>query len=397
MDIDATGPINPYGDPARCLSACTNVTAGRLRNVTGISASASEFNVSAGVSSLRITFLSDSVFRVWLAPKGRFSDPAQNEIVLKTDYKPPAVQLTDKGTYYSMRTADVELRLHKSPVLLSLLDAQGQSLWAETEPLQWNTTSTWQTLQQGKDEFFYGCGMQVGYFSHRGNSMLIEEGGGWDQGGRPNPVPFYMSTAGYGVFRNTYSPGQYTFQSPGIFAHNEYRFDGYYFYGPSLKTILGLYTELTGRPFFPPIWGLHLGDSDCYNDAKKNRTTLDAVKVAQGYRDNDMPGGWFLVNDGYGCGYTSRDELVETINDMHSLGFYTGLWTSTGLQNASWEIGIAGSRGIKTDVGWVGDGYKFELDALKLATSLIEGYSNSRRYIWTVCGWAGTHHYAVVW
>ena len=40
--------------------------------------------------------------------------------------------------------------------------------------------------------------------------------------------------------------------------------------------------------------------------------------------------------------------------------------------------------------------YKFELDAVKLATSLIENNSNSRRFIWTVCGWAGTHHYAIM-
>lgn len=57
-----------------------------------------------------------------------------------------------------------------------------------------------------------------------------------------------------------------------------------------------------------------------------------------------------------------------------------GLWTSTGLNNASWEIGRAGSRAawrhgrpfsrewpevIKTDVAWVGRGYRFGLDAVK--------------------------------
>ncbi|EGD77088.1 hypothetical protein PTSG_07426 [Salpingoeca rosetta] len=101
-----------------------------------------------------------------------------------------------------------------------------------------------------------------------------------------------------------------------------------------------------------------------------------------------------IPNDGYGCGYT---RLAYVISQLHDLGKYTALWTSTGLANATWEIGTAGSRGIKTDVGWVGAGYKFELDAVKLASSLIEDNTSERRYVWSVCGWAGTHAYAVMW
>ena len=63
--------------------------------------------------------------------------------------------------------------------------------------------------------------------------------------------------------------------------------------------------------------------------------------------------GWMIPNDGYGCGYTN---LSYVIKELHKLGKYTALWTSTGLANATWEIGTAGSRGIKTDVGWVGAG-----------------------------------------
>ena len=93
-------------------------------------------------------------------------------------------------------------------------------------------------MNRGKDEYFYGCGMQNGYFSHRGKDILIEKGGGWDDGGRANPAPFYMSTNGYGVFRNTFDAGRYSFKDTLRFSHNENRFDAFYFYGPSLKKIL---------------------------------------------------------------------------------------------------------------------------------------------------------------
>ena len=152
--------------------------------------------------------------------------------------------------------------------------------------------------------------MQNGYFSHRDTSVNIRlNTRGWGDGTTPNPAPFYMSTAGYGVFRNTMAPGKYDFLSPLSLSHDESRFDAYYFYGPSLKKILDGYTLVTGRPFFPPRWGLECGDADCYN--KTGKTPDVITKVADVYREHDMPGGWILPNDGYGCGYQELDATIQ--------------------------------------------------------------------------------------
>jgi len=119
-----------------------------------------------------------------------------------------------------------------------------------------------------------------------------------------------MSSAGYGVLRNTWSKGAYTFGSPVVTSHDEaMRFDAFYFFAPAqsvaspLKTVLGAYTSLTGRPFLPPLYALFLGDSDCYHNDRHGNSTLVAVEVAAAYREYDMPAGWMLPNDGYGCGY----------------------------------------------------------------------------------------------
>ena len=37
---------------------------------------------------------------------------------------------------------------------------------------------------------------------------------------------------------------------------------------------------------------------------------FSARAVVDGYVDNDMPFGWFLPNDGYGCGYGQSDDPV---------------------------------------------------------------------------------------
>ncbi len=90
-------------------------------------------------------------------------------------------------------------------------------------------------------------------------------------------------------------------------------------------------------------------------------------------------------------------ELDLTVAALHDRGFETGLWSSTGLPNITREVAGSGTRIAKTDVGWVGDGYKFALDALKQLTHGIEDNSDARRFMWTVEGWAGTHRYAVMW
>jgi len=246
-------------------------------------------------------------------------------------------------------------------------------------------------------ERFYGGGMQNGHFDHTGRLLQIKEGGGWDDGGRANPAPFFMSSKGYGSLRNSYNPGSYGFFQQIRLSHDEHGLDAFHFAGASMKDVLRLYTSIAGRPFLPPVWGLFLGDSDCYNNKKHGFNTSRALAVAANYSTHSMPRGWMLVNDGYGCGYTSRSELQKTEAGLEKHGLRMGLWTSTGLANASWEISQSKSRAIKTDVAWVGSGYRFGLQAVKLAAELMTNNSNSRPYTWTVCGWAGTQKYGVIW
>lgn len=46
------------------------------------------------------------------------------------------------------------------------------------------------------------------------------------------------------------------------------------------------------------------------------------------------------------------------VSELHKRGFYTGLWSSTGLPNITREVAGSGVRIGKTDVGWIGSGYK---------------------------------------
>ncbi|MFJ6521592.1 TIM-barrel domain-containing protein [Streptomyces filamentosus] len=377
-------------------------------NVTGVVQSGNTVTVSTSTAAkARVVIARQDIFRIWLSPNGTFTDdPAGNALAIDTDFGPVTTSVTDAGTYYRISTPTLNIRVDKSPMRFSVYRADNTTLvWAESQPLSWTGTQTSQYLAQGADEQFYGTGLRLGEWALRGKTVPVAVSNTWKENTNASPAPFYMSTNGYGVMRNTWAPGSYSFGAPGTFTHNESRFDAWYFVGDSLKGVLDAYTDVSGKPFLAPMWGFELGNADCWNASNpdytgdhtrpRHQTTPDVVGYAADARAADMPSGWFLPNDGYGCGYTAP--LKSTVDALKARGFQTGLWTSTGLANIGQEVGTAGSRGVKTDVAWIGSGYKYAFDGVQQAVDGIEQNSDARRYVWTVDGWAGTQRNAVVW
>ncbi|MFF3694838.1 NPCBM/NEW2 domain-containing protein [Streptomyces sp. NPDC002221] len=365
-------------------------------NVTGFEAAGgSVFTLHAGAAEARVSFVAADTFRIEIAPDGKFTDPTGTDIVLPQG-KPPAARWKDRGDRYELSTDKVTLRAFKSPLRFALYKADGTQLWSETKPLSWTKDTTTQTLSRDATEQFYGGGMQNGRgnTSHRDQTVQVSVDDNWNDGGHPNSVPFYLSTRGYGVFRNTYAPNTYVFGQPVTASAKEQRFDAYYFAGDP-KQVIGDYTQLTGKPFLPPVYGLEPGDSDCYlhNANRGERHTLDALKIADAYKANDMPNGWMLVNDGYGCGY---ENLPETAKGLHSDSMQMGLWTEDGLDKLADQV-KAGQRVAKLDVAWVGDGYKHALDGCKAAYQGIEANSDARGFTWAPESWSGAQRCGVQW
>lgn len=62
------------------------------------------------------------------------------------------------------------------------------------------------------------------------------------------------------------------------------------------------------------------------------------------------------------------------------------------------EVRDAGVRVLKTDVAWVGAGYSFGLNGITDVAQIMTYYgSNSRPFIISLDGWAGTQRYAGIW
>ncbi len=356
------------------------------------------------------------VLHIWAGPKKTGLTGAGDQaapIVVAQAAAQVEHSVSEQADHILIRTAALSLRIDRKPLRFTLFrSGETQPLWREVQPLELGEKQSVQTLSSDKSERFFGGGQQNGRYEFKGRQLQVSYSGGWEEGDRPSPAPFLMSSRGWGVLRNTWSDGSYDLrQNEQIaLAHDEARFDAYYFVGKNVRDVLARYTEWTGRARMLPRWALEYGDADCYNDGdnvKKPGTvpqgwsdgptgkTPDVIEtVARKYREHDMPGGWILPNDGYGCGYSA---LPETVQGLAKYGFRTGLWTENGVEKMAWEVGTAGSRVQKLDVAWTGKGYQFSLDANKSAYDGILNNSDGRPFIWTVMGWAGTQRYAVTW
>ena len=374
-----------------------------LGPVTGFSQNGSSFIYTCNKAEVQVDFCRGDIFRLQMSYNGVFTNPPGRDIVISPPDEKVLVKFSSTADYDLMTTAKIALRVYRNPLRFAMYKPDNKTLvWEEVKGMTYGK-ETVQYLKRGDDEYFYGGGMQNGRFSHRDKTILLRIDWNWEEGGAPNPAPFYMSTCGYGALRNTYAPGEYSFRDTVTLKHTEARFDCYYFAGLSLKEILNAYTDITGKPFLPPRWALGMGDANCYNRGAGNGrntsgykgTTPDVIPlIADKYIENDIPRGWILPNDGYGCGYTKLDSVVI---ELKNRGFHTGLWTENGLEKIAREVGIYGTRLCKLDVAWIGEGYKFAIDGCKAAYDGIENSSDARGFIWSVCGWAGSHRNTVMW
>ena len=323
----------------------------------------------------------------------------------------------------------------------------------EVAPVAFGPKEVTVTLKENPEEYFYGGGVQNGRFSHKGKVIAIENQNSWTDGGVASPTPFYWSTNGYGMMWYTFKKGGYDFgateKNKVKLSHNSSYLDIFYMVNDGAVSLLNDFYQLTGNPVLLPKFGFYEGHLNAYNrdywkedekgilfedgkrykesqkdnggikeslNGEKNNYQFSARAVIDRYKNQDMPLGWLLPNDGYGAGYGQTETLDGNIANLKSLGDYArkngveiGLWTQSDLhpkegvsallqRDIVKEVRDAGVRVLKTDVAWVGAGYSFGLNGVADVGHIMPYYgSDARPFIISLDGWAGTQRYAGIW
>jgi alpha-D-xyloside xylohydrolase len=184
-------------------------------------------------------------------------------------------------------------------------------------------------------EKLFGCGESFTRLDKRGQKVVLwaNDANGVESGRMYKPVPFFMSSRGYGMFVDTSAPATFDFGASYGFSNalllGDDELDLFVFLGEP-KDILNEYTNLTGKAAMPPLWSFGLWMSRItYFSEDEVRT------VAAKLRQNRIPAdvihldtGWFEHD--WRCDYkfstTRFKDPAKMIADLKQDGFHISLW-----------------------------------------------------------------------
>lgn len=245
------------------------------------------------------------------------------------------------------------VELHHRPFRILAYDTHGKLLF-ESMHNQENDLTYTQTLPFGyarraadysrrfgavfklqPEEKIFGCGESFGNFDKRGTTAILSvvDANGCETGRMYKPIPFFLSSRGYGMFLHTSSPCAFdfgeTFSGRMALMQGDADLDLFIFLG-SPREILHAYTGITGRSPLPPLWsfGLWMSRISYFSEA-------EGRAVAKKLREERIPcdvihfdTGWFAKD--WRCDYRFApdrfDDPKQMLADLAAQNFHVCLW-----------------------------------------------------------------------
>jgi alpha-D-xyloside xylohydrolase len=189
------------------------------------------------------------------------------------------------------------------------------------------------TLSPG--EKIYGGGESFTSLDKRGQKLFlfVDDANGAENVGMYKPIPFFMSSRGYGMFVHSSAPMVFDFgrdfAGASTLMVGDDALDLFVFLGEP-KDVLDEYTDLTGKAPMPPLWsfGLWMSRITYFSEA-------DVRNVADSLRYYEVPAdvihidtGWFETDwrSDYRFSETRFDDPETMISDLLDMGFHVSLW-----------------------------------------------------------------------
>ncbi|MBV5283547.1 MAG: DUF4968 domain-containing protein [Paludibacter sp.] len=303
-----------------------------------------------------LDFVSPSAVRVRMLTSPVELKQAESLMLVKTPAKDNSWKYTHLKNGHRYEGANGVLVIEENPFRILLQDKKGKML---TSTRRWIDNDTTQVkilpfnfIKRGTDnsrsinpvfllspnEKIMGCGESFTGLNKAGQklNLFVTDPQGPETDQQYKPVPFYMSSRGYGVFMHTSAPVTCDFGATYVGATKLFMadesLDMFLFFGTP-KNILNEYTDLTGKSPMPPLWSFGTWMSRITYFSEK-----EGYDVAAKLRENKIPSdvihfdtGWFETD--WQCDYKfapSRfDNPQKMIDDLKKNGFHISLWQLT--------------------------------------------------------------------
>jgi len=274
-----------------------------------ISRTGNQLEIKSGNRQYRIELCTSTMFRVRTATNQGFDE---DEPWMVVQYHWPSIPfaIKERKNSFTITTDDLIISGTVEPFRIQVYTKSSQLIHADAEgsglPSGYKGDTAFCTKRLFADEHFFGFGERMDFIDQRGKKVSLNVGRGIAANhmeGAYNilkanyaPVPFMMSTRGYGIFFHN------SFQSDWDMGYSDadyYSFratggelDYYFIYGPAFGSIIDQYTNLTGRtPLMPRFaLGLHIGT---YSGGTWGHEELTSqyyvVRLAKKLRDLGIP------------------------------------------------------------------------------------------------------------
>ena len=206
--------------------------------------------------------------------------------------------------------------------------------------VRWEPRHVHVSLLLGAQEHLWGCGERFTRLEKSGQRIEI-----WNSNARGarsglsyRNVPFYLSSAGYGLYadnteRVTFDFGASSTRSLVVDAESD-ELDLYLMVGSTPAEILREYAELTGKPRVPPKWALGLWISTCFDRLDRAKVEEEAAKIRELAIPCDVYHfDCFWLRDEHWSDLTWDEERFpnpeEMIATLKERGFKISVWENT--------------------------------------------------------------------
>ena len=278
---------------------------------------------------VRLQLITPSMLRVRGSVSGEFPESLPEHWgFVKAQWPAFPIETNATKDALSIATSTMKVRVNLRSFGLIITERTGKIIFKQTA-LEFGDSSALR-MNMAADEHFYGLGFQRIALDVRGHKLDWWREMRWKEA----TVPFFMSTSGYGFYSNNTWRHSFDFTGNDDYSVSARGGEPDYFviYGPSFKTILDHYTDLTGKPLMVPRWALGIGYEARYLDEQQR-----IQAIGEGFRREDIPLDWIGLEPGWeDVPYTMNwhwspkrfPDPEGLIKSLAAMGIKMGLWES---------------------------------------------------------------------
>jgi len=249
-----------------------------------------DLGLKAKINSLdvEIQFFGPSTVRVLKSPEGKTFTKESLSVTKKPQVT--KITLNQQGDIVSLKSEKLKVDLNIKSGKISYYSPAGKELLSEKESgatfTDFNdagskTYTINQSFTLDKDEDIYGLGQQQrGKMSQRNTRINMV------QGNTDDYVPFFVSTKGYGLFWDNYSPTVFDDKPESTSFRSDVGdcIDYYVMFGGTIDGSIAGMRDLTGQAPMMPLWTFGYWQSK-----ERYKSQNELVGVVKNYRDLGVP------------------------------------------------------------------------------------------------------------